>query len=371
MDSEESEVFYLSCRSSVLHGPRASSREVSAMPRHCTTNILQKGAFDRLCYDLMPFSSLSTKSNSTNGTEDGAGGDHRKKRRNRTTQSCINCHATKRMCDRKRPCTRCTQLGLTGNCVYEVDDRERERNALAAAADNGGKTDASTLPALASDVSHLRSRIAELEGVIRELKNKPHPRWMTTSPQQIQTPDTPPKTPSSPTSLTLRPAYPLQSARFESTPPPDDVDPALDSLLKFFMYDGFDSPFADHNMRRCGCATEGACYSALIELSSRLRDAKEALALSPSHMGSSCRLHSCIDAIDRLINNSLLRGSPPSPQIMGRATPTNPYANFTTYGNQFQLVPGRTPMGGYDAYGTYEQDAFMSWNQDRIPQRFA
>ncbi|KAG6336039.1 hypothetical protein ID866_3055 [Astraeus odoratus] len=85
-------------------------------------------------------------------------GDHRKRRRNRTTQSCLNCHTSKRMCDRKRPCGRCTQLGLTGLCVYEVDD-----------------------PSQRSDVqdesSRLRKRVAELEGVIRELKNKPHPRW--------------------------------------------------------------------------------------------------------------------------------------------------------------------------------------------------
>ncbi|KAG9316567.1 hypothetical protein JVU11DRAFT_2618 [Chiua virens] len=85
-------------------------------------------------------------------------GDHRKRRRNRTTQSCLNCHTSKRMCDRKRPCGRCTQLGLTGLCVYEVDDPSQ-------------RTD------IQDESSRLRKRVAELEGVIRELKNKPHPRW--------------------------------------------------------------------------------------------------------------------------------------------------------------------------------------------------
>ncbi|KAI5121562.1 hypothetical protein M0805_000743 [Coniferiporia weirii] len=86
-------------------------------------------------------------------------GDHRKRRRNRTTQSCLNCHASKRMCDRKRPaCQRCTTLGLTGLCVYEVDDPSQRNN-------------------FSDEKSHLRSRVAELEGVIREMKNKPHPRW--------------------------------------------------------------------------------------------------------------------------------------------------------------------------------------------------
>ncbi|KAF8182290.1 hypothetical protein BJ912DRAFT_595088 [Pholiota molesta] len=111
--------------------------------------------------------------------------DHRKRRRNRTTQSCLNCHTSKRKCDRKRPCQRCIQLGLTGLCVYEIDD-----------------------PALRDDPSvdestRLRNRIAELESLVRELRGapffvnlirilspflthrvfpgKPHPRWADTS----------------------------------------------------------------------------------------------------------------------------------------------------------------------------------------------
>ncbi|KAH9936489.1 uncharacterized protein B0H18DRAFT_974040 [Fomitopsis serialis] len=89
----------------------------------------------------------------------GAEVDHRKRRRNRTTQSCLNCHTSKRKCDRKRPCQRCIQLGLTGLCVYEVDD-----------------------PSLRDDpnvdeATRLRNRIAELESLVRELRGKPHPRW--------------------------------------------------------------------------------------------------------------------------------------------------------------------------------------------------
>ncbi|KAF8161136.1 hypothetical protein B0H34DRAFT_654203 [Crassisporium funariophilum] len=90
-------------------------------------------------------------------------GDHRKRRRNRTTQSCLNCHTSKRMCDRKRPaCARCTQLGLTGLCVYEVDDPSQRTETQ-------------------DESSRLLKRVAELEGVIRELKNKPHPRWTQTA----------------------------------------------------------------------------------------------------------------------------------------------------------------------------------------------
>ncbi|KIY68561.1 hypothetical protein CYLTODRAFT_322407, partial [Cylindrobasidium torrendii FP15055 ss-10] len=87
----------------------------------------------------------------------------RKRRRNRTTQSCLNCHTSKRKCDRKRPCQRCIQLGLTGLCVYEIDD-----------------------PALRDDptideTTRLRNRIAELESLVRELRGKPHPRWADSS----------------------------------------------------------------------------------------------------------------------------------------------------------------------------------------------
>ncbi|KAH7927114.1 hypothetical protein BV22DRAFT_1193828 [Leucogyrophana mollusca] len=85
--------------------------------------------------------------------------DHRKRRRNRTTQSCLNCHTSKRLCDRKRPCGRCTQLGLTGLCVYEVDDPSQRSD-------------------MQDEGSRLRKRVAELEEVIREMKNKPHPRWV-------------------------------------------------------------------------------------------------------------------------------------------------------------------------------------------------
>ncbi|KAF9508319.1 hypothetical protein BS47DRAFT_1275589, partial [Hydnum rufescens UP504] len=77
--------------------------------------------------------------------------DHRKKRRNRTTQSCLSCHQNKRKCDRGRPCGRCITLGLTGFCVYEVGEKTRSDKD-------------------SDEVTQLRNRVAELEGVVRELK---------------------------------------------------------------------------------------------------------------------------------------------------------------------------------------------------------
>ncbi|KAL5486332.1 hypothetical protein ACEPAI_7378 [Sanghuangporus weigelae] len=123
--------------------------------------------------------------------------DHRKRRRNRTTLSCLNCHGSKRMvccstseylpisnhpksatgtlniafymlsrsdsgcAGRRRPaCGRCTKLGLSGTCVYEVDDLNRRDPTQ-------------------DEVLLLKNRIAELEGFIREFKRKPHPRTIT------------------------------------------------------------------------------------------------------------------------------------------------------------------------------------------------
>ncbi|KIL00703.1 hypothetical protein PAXRUDRAFT_129276 [Paxillus rubicundulus Ve08.2h10] len=84
-------------------------------------------------------------------------GDHRKRRRNRTTQSCLNCHTSKRMYARAYRKLKSSQQ--TGLCVYEVDDPSQRSDAQ-------------------DESSRLRKRVAELEGVIRELKNKPHPRWV-------------------------------------------------------------------------------------------------------------------------------------------------------------------------------------------------
>lgn len=60
----------------------------------------------------MEFKGTRKKRSALDTTSSRPEGDHRKRRRNRTTQSCLNCHTSKRMCDRKRPCGRCTQLGL-------------------------------------------------------------------------------------------------------------------------------------------------------------------------------------------------------------------------------------------------------------------
>ncbi|KAG6888242.1 hypothetical protein C0995_009555 [Termitomyces sp. Mi166 len=79
--------------------------------------------------------SFETKTRDASACSPPAEGDHRKRRRNRTTQSCLNCHNSKRM---------------TGLCVYEIDDPSQRSDSQ-------------------DEIACLLKRIAELEGVIREV----------------------------------------------------------------------------------------------------------------------------------------------------------------------------------------------------------
>ncbi|KAJ7203948.1 hypothetical protein B0H12DRAFT_474374 [Mycena haematopus] len=202
-------------------------------------------------------------------------GDHRKRRRNRTTQSCLNCHTTKRMCDRKRPtCSRCSQLGISANCVYEIDDPNRPANKTKE--DNGIR---------------LMNRIVELEGVIRELKNKPRPVPDRTSP-------------------TLNAMSPTHSGI--ATPPNNtswsSPSPGYNSSGQNLY---FPSDLTGHmSVRRggnCSCLNEASCYNAVLELSLRLRKAADVLARSPSHSSHpDCALNTHISELDNFAKNSLL-----------------------------------------------------------------
>ncbi|KAG9051695.1 hypothetical protein FS837_000084 [Tulasnella sp. UAMH 9824] len=79
----------------------------------------------------------------------------RSKKRNRVMQSCVACHSQKRKCDRKRPCTRCTEHGIAGQCVYQLEDP---------AVREGPEQD---------ELLRLRGRVRELEHTVRVLMQKP------------------------------------------------------------------------------------------------------------------------------------------------------------------------------------------------------
>ncbi|KAF7356344.1 hypothetical protein MVEN_00966700 [Mycena venus] len=281
-------------------------------------------------------------------------GDHRKRRRNRTTQSCLNCHTTKRMCDRARPCSRCTQLGISANCVYEVDDPNRTKNKT--------KEDEGT---------RLMNRIAELEGVIRELKNKPRPAQdrsssasggtsptrsgITTPPNTTSWPSPSPSYNSSGSSLHF-PSGMGSYPQVAGYPRPSD---SLASLMAAY------ADLTDHMFIRrggnCGCLNESSCYNAVLELSLRLRKAADVLSRSPSHAShTDCALNTHISELDNFAKYSLLdipsydsplaasfsrgpgfgRGNPPSsPSIFEQ-----PYAENSG-----------------SAWNMSDSDSFMSW----------
>lgn len=286
-----------------------------------------------------------------------AEGDHRKRRRNRTTQSCLNCHTTKRMCDRKRPCTRCSQLGITGNCVYEVDDPNRQ-----------GKP---------NEGARLMKRIAELESVIRELKNKPHPRWVaeqgTSSPGNSSSPRSPRITPPhSPNNNAGWPAPP--SPGFGSVPAPNlspgapgpstipgspkPGDP-LASLIA--AYTGLTDHMFVRQGSNCGCLNETECYSVVLELSLRLRRTADVLSRSPSHLSNTdCALNSHIAELDMFAKNSLLD----VPSYQSSLTP-GPARSFgsgrSNPPNSPPLFDQSYPATLGTAWDMGPQDNFMSW----------
>lgn len=312
-------------------------------------------------------SEISTKLKRNATSNPPTDGDHRKRRRNRTTQSCLNCHTSKRMCDRKRPaCARCTQLGLTGLCVYEVDDPSQRSDSQ-------------------DETARLLKRVAELEGVIRELKNKPHPRWSQSSNSSgdrwhsrsypntdmqdlmsdAPSPQTSSECSSSPLiaratrsttaakSTNMYPPIPMhpgnrpsssQSQYYvsspQSTPSPSlmtpteeysqthvaiatqpEISPDYDVSSMFLTYPGVggseeygvlkpgradESCFIKQHGGHCGCLHESSNYNAVLELSIRLRKAADILARSPNHhIGSTCLLNQRISDLDTFTTNTL------------------------------------------------------------------
>ncbi|KAG9020920.1 hypothetical protein FRB95_003228, partial [Tulasnella sp. JGI-2019a] len=70
--------------------------------------------------------------------------------------SCIPCHELRRKCDRLRPCTRCSEHGTAGQCVYQLEDpAKRDPNA--------------------DELTRLRERIKELEHTVRVLTQRGSP----------------------------------------------------------------------------------------------------------------------------------------------------------------------------------------------------
>ncbi|OCH92278.1 hypothetical protein OBBRIDRAFT_459493 [Obba rivulosa] len=376
--------------------------------------------------------------------------DHRRKRRNRTTQSCLNCHTSKRMCDRKRPCGRCTQLGLTGLCVYEVDDPSRSNDSQ-------------------DEKTRLQKRVAELESVIRELKNKPHPRWVSSGSSPV---DASEKSPSNCVSKAQSPNQTNSGLpQLKITLPPDSDDaphlserspgitlngsPYFDSmsssssscsglstpspmsapsplslsplrtaadhsgtssdcdLISLFslchtdqggadsgVFDNFFDNFVPSDVdqgtdaarllenrcsdEHCGCLNDPANYSAVLELSLRLRKAAFILGQYPKHTAgpSHCALSNSISELDRFASNTLGNVNSPlesfhpnlrSGQHLTVAPPSTLLTSSSHLNAQSSAPPSPLSISPLSTHATASwgvrstsypsppEDSFMSW----------
>jgi hypothetical protein len=168
-----------------------------------------------ISFSMSPEADSRKKRSISETTDPAPDSDHRKRRRNRTTQSCLNCHTSKRMvsswpiteacsllrfnacgkCDRKRPCGRCTHLGLVGQLLAILHSLMPHARhfppRLAFVSTRSATRTKSTLvlllPSTGTDrgfsadgndeSSRLRKRIAELEGVVREVISISHPLY--------------------------------------------------------------------------------------------------------------------------------------------------------------------------------------------------
>ncbi|KIO19372.1 hypothetical protein M407DRAFT_82876, partial [Tulasnella calospora MUT 4182] len=101
--------------------------------------------------DDAAFNLLPGGDDSESQAASGPNRNFRSKKRNRVMQSCVACHSQKRKCDRKRPCTRCTEHGIAGQCVYQLEDP---------AVRYGPDQD---------ELFRLRGRVRELEHTVRVL----------------------------------------------------------------------------------------------------------------------------------------------------------------------------------------------------------
>ncbi|KAJ4483364.1 hypothetical protein J3R30DRAFT_1768225 [Lentinula aciculospora] len=366
------------------------------------------------------------KGSDKNKLQSGPEGDHRKRSRNRCIRSCINCHASKRMCDRKRPaCARCTQLGLvssinkvyrswmilyfqTGLCVYEVDDPNQRSNTQ-------------------DESSRLLERVAELEGVIRELKNKPRPRWMpsacsehsddashvaySSSPSPTaphlqgesssQAPSVEescaPQAPALLTSPSSSPSSAVTPPTENSSSPHPTIneDPTGLMGLDMFVHSPSFIGYSDDRMdtvhqqlvgvgitkspypiaQTCNCVLEATNYQTMLELSLRLRKAASILARSSHHQtGVHCLLNQRLSELDVLTTNTL--SSVDSPHLSyGVHQGIHPSTVLTSTVPSPFYNPANTAASRLDTWleGAITEannihavnDSFMSWDPPR------
>ncbi|KAI9069281.1 hypothetical protein FKP32DRAFT_1560031 [Trametes sanguinea] len=324
---------------------------------------------------------------------------HRRIRRYRLSRSCLNCRTSKRMCDRRSPCGRCTSLGQTELCAYEVDNPSQR------------------ITNVHKEAARLQKIVAELDGIIRQRKNTSHPRcalpegactvganpgtgttYSTGACAEISTsqtvqsiadlsplnpasrsrtfpllsPSPMPGASSGPSSLPSPFGTPLPLATPGSQlPSPIDSyasggahlinsmlnsDYDLSSLLPCCQPESnrtgadthlnnmLETPFtpthawpAGDSQDHCGCLTNYTSYTTVLGLSLRLRRATEVLARSANHGAlSDCEIYRRISELHRFTTIALSNiASPPEPPSHSSHPPASPVFGSAIYG-----IPG-------------------------------
>ncbi|KAE9386914.1 hypothetical protein BT96DRAFT_927882 [Gymnopus androsaceus JB14] len=299
-------------------------------------------------------------------------GSDGKRRRNRAILSCLSCHTSKRMCDRKRPnCTRCTELGLL--CVYEVDDFCQRLN-------------------IQEGSSVLLKRMTELEAEIEELKNNRHSQYLSeSSGQHGDYANMHTAHPSSAsTSTSSWPNFAVSPVIPNSTPSSsigiNDAS-AGNELTRIDMSSilsqspnsiGFEDSVEMHHhlntisstnssqhnaMQPCDCIQDASNYQIMLELSLRLRRAAQIMGQYPlHHAGRYCLLHQALVEFDTLTAETLSSVDPPH-----RRTPS--YNQSPALSSSLPTAPhasGAHSTSHVDSWisGSGE-DSLMSWERRR------
>ncbi|KAE9406634.1 hypothetical protein BT96DRAFT_223849 [Gymnopus androsaceus JB14] len=282
----------------------------SALRSDRTSNRYKYPSFKPLTYvDIMPATTTSRrKSQSPSELEPLTGGNDCKKRRNRAILSCLSCHTSKRMCDRKRPaCTRCIELGMTGQCVYEVDEYCQRLSSQDL-----------------DQCSSLRKRVAELEGEL----NRRHSHWPSEFSNFGQYSDdanilnTPLSSfPSSPTPSLDLSTFPMGPSShvgindasvdlisiLAQSPRSIGYDDNMEMRQQFSSGTAMNTP-CHNTIQPCTCVQDASNYQAMLELSLRLRKAIGVLGQYPLHQGVGryCLLNQTLMELDNLTNGYTL-----------------------------------------------------------------
>ncbi|KAJ7251490.1 hypothetical protein B0H12DRAFT_1119216 [Mycena haematopus] len=194
-------------------------------------------------------------------------------------------------CDRKRPCSRCTQLGIfaqTGLCVYEVDDPS-------------GK------PKDEDEKSRLETRIAELGSYVllhspaRSPASSFKSPWYTDAVLHPSIGDTAWADMLNWESSGSSPSTSSNAHSPISTPSPLLVSGSRlhDSLPRSPWKCTAQGP---RNPERCNCLGELVCYTTALELASELQRASTVLSRSLNHcFGAPCALSTKIHELESFI----------------------------------------------------------------------